>query len=365
MGNYIKAMMLVLLSVVMMGAMGEEMDKPTMGWLARNIDGTGLGSDALTVVIDHLKSLDLRWIDSSSLLRRLRQRDEREGLLSDARMHLDKGRKLHLALSLDKAIAEYKKSTELLQQGFVLYYDPDLLVEPLLQLGVAQYQAGDRALARQTFMRVAALSPKLKLDEAYYSPSIRKAYSEAVSGLGIREPTIPSPGQLRRICEALDIRGLVVASVERPGERSLLRLGVFDRSYGSFVAVETVALDRGATDEAGQHLADRLKIAIAGMLGLRLDLADASEEPLQAGESSLDGGVSDSGAADSERVQVSLELGDIDTAVSGDEPGSGGQSWAVEHWWIWPVAGVVLTSIAVTLPLTVFREDVVDVKVRY
>lgn len=351
------------------GAADEE-PMPVMAWLTRTTAGPSFSSQTLAAVMDQLKTLDVKWITSSSLLMSLRQKDEQDGILAQARLHLKQGRKLHLGLNLDKAVSEYRKSVELMEQGFALYYEPKLLADPLLQLGVAQYQAGDRVMAKQAFMRVAALTPDLKLAEGYYSPSIRKAYSEAVRGLGLREPTIPSPGELRRICEALDIRGLVVASSERLGDRPLLRLGVFDRSYGSFVDVETVVLGDQDTGKAGEQLAKRLRPALAGMLGLRLAQANdkggqvESDEPGLAEGDSSDGGMSD-GNADGAGQGVDLGLGQADGSIPGAELGSGEQSWAVRYWWIWPAAAVVLTSIAVALPLTVFREDVVDVKVRY
>ncbi len=344
--------------------------QPVMGWLARTSGGPSLGAQALKSLMERLAILDVEWIDPPSLLLKLRQRDEREGILSQARLHLEKGRKLHLGLNLDKAESEYRKSVELIQQGFALYYEPMLLAEPLLQLGVAQYQAGDKVLARNTFMRVAALEPDLKLAEGYYSPSIRKAYSEAVSGLGVREPTIPAPGELRRICNALDIRGLVVASSERLGGRSVLRLGVFDRSYGSFVAVETMALVEGEMEKQQSRLVNRLGDVIARMLGLRQDEVDAGQqqygldESTSSEESSIDGGIPDGNGSDAGvSYDIALEFGD--GPLPGMDPGPENRSWTVKYWWVWPVAAVVVTSVAVALPLTVFRQDVVDVKVRY
>jgi tetratricopeptide (TPR) repeat protein len=320
-----------------------------IGWFEVVPAGPSVTGIALEAARRSLAGLPADWLRAPELLEALRAWDREQGLLSKAGGHLQKGRKLHLGLKLDEAQAAYRAAIAELEKGFARYYAPSVLAEPLLQLGVARFQAGQKAEATKTFMRVAALAPQLKLAQGYYSPSVRKAYQEAVEGLGPREPGLPTPDELGRICQALGLAGLVTAEAERLGDRPLLKLGVFDAKARAFVTLETAVLADDASDKAGRDLADRLEPALADAFGLQRPETEAAP--------GLDGGVA---------AEEPLEVPDAGLAVADVAPADPGPHWAVEYWWIWPVVGgVVAASLAVALPLTVFREDVVDVRVRY
>jgi hypothetical protein len=198
----------------------------------------------------------------------------------------------------------------------------------MLQQGVALYEANQRDEARKAFMRAAALAPTLELSEGFYSPSVRGAFEKAKTELGKLEPGIPPPREVLRICRAGGLRGMVVVSMEHLGARPVLRLAVFDARAGKFTATQTAVIEEDDPTRAGVDVAARLRVAVA----------DAAGVPYLP-PPSLDGGM------------VAPDDRDEDP-------------WYIKHWWIWPVAAAVVAT-AVTLPLTVFREDVVDVKVRF
>jgi hypothetical protein len=243
-----------------------------------------------------------------------------------------------------------------------------MLAEPLLQLGVAQHQAGDKAAARKSFMRVASLAPRLELARGYYSPRIRRAFAAARAELEPRRPGVPRPELLARLCAAAGLRALLVATHERLGDRPLVRLSLFDARAAGFVAVETVLIEGESAGRAGADLADRLRPALAALAGLPRPQPDAGAPAVDGGvvESApgdgRDGG-RDAGADAAAAGPPPADAGPLagfDAGSAPDEPG-----WAVRHWWIWPVAAAVVAGVAITLPLTVFSEDVVDVRVRY
>ncbi len=322
------------------GEGGKDADRPVVGWFDLVVSGpsvSGMAKAAILAGLRDLRELPVEWVETENLLQRLRQRDRREGLLAEAGKRLKKGRKLHLGLKLEQAKKNYQQAIATMEGGFARYYAPDMLAEPLLQLGVAQYQSGDRKTAHKTFMRVAVLAPRLQLAEGYYSPSIRKAFREAEKELGMPEPGVPGPAELARICEAASLQALLVVSQERLGDRPLLRLSLFDARKRSFAAVETAVIAEQDVEATGRDLAERLRSAVSAVTGVRLAPA-VEPEP--------DGGV------------ALAPDGGVEDVVEEISP------WYARHWWIWPVAAVVVGA-AVALPLTVFREDVVDVRVRY
>ncbi len=344
----------------------------TVGWLGRIGSGPSVAAMALGAAQGALARLELDWLSHDELLERLRRHDRDAGLLAEAGRYLQRGRKLHLGLELDQAREAYRRALAVLERGFSRFYAPDMLAEPLLQLGVAQHQAGDKAAARKSFMRVASLAPRLELARGYYSPRIRRAFTAARAELEPRRPGVPRPELLARLCAAAGLRALLVATHERLGDRPLVRLSLFDARAAGFVAFESAMIDAENAGRAGADLADRLRPALAALAGLPRPQPDA-------GAPAVDGGVPQPGPADGGRdggsdggIDAGADaaaaaapadggpLAGFDAGAAPDEP-----SWAVRHWWIWPVAAAVVAGVAVTLPLTVFSEDVVDVRVRY
>jgi hypothetical protein len=313
---------------------------------------------AIEAALAAFKALPIKLISQDELRASLRDLDVRRGVPSESGRYLREGREQHLGLKLDQAVESYRKAITVLENGFVRFYDPGMLAEPILQLGAALYQSDQKEEAHRAFMRVAALAPALELSEGYYSPSVREAYQLAKADLGALQPGIPSPLALGRMCYAADLAGMVVISVERLGDRPLLRVGLFEASRQGFAAMETGVIDEKNATSVGSALAERLSRRLAVMAGVALD-------------TDLDGGVDDGGAgggADGDAVPDGdgglPSAADAGLPLTAD-PGLGPideTPWYWKHWWIWPVAAGVIAA-AVALPLTVFRKDVVDVQV--
>lgn len=305
---------------------------PAIGWFEVAIPGVSAARPAIRAARDTLAGLDMRLVAPRELLDYLRELDRRRGILDDAGELLRKGRQLSLGLKLDQAAAVFQRAAARLEEGFVRYHEPDRLAEPLLLLGVALFQSGKKDEAHKAFMRAAALAPAMELAEGYYGPSVRRAFARARRDLGKLEVAVPPPGELARICRAAGLAGMVVVSLEHMGDRPVLRLALFDAAEGGFTAAETVMINQADARAAGTEVANRLRAKVAATAGVRW----------APGPPTPDGGV----AAPADRGQ------------------EGTAPWYVRHWWIWPAAAVVVGA-AVALPLTVFREDVVDVRVSY
>ncbi|MBN2498730.1 MAG: tetratricopeptide repeat protein [Deltaproteobacteria bacterium] len=317
-----------------------------LGWYIVQKRGPTVARAPIEAAREALDDLRVRWIDDRSLRDALREADRRKGVLDEAGEHLKKGRELHLGLKMDAAMANYRQAISALESGFVRYYEPERLAEPLLQLGVALHQTGQEDEARKAFMRSVALSPGLELAEGYYAPSVREAFSRARQALGPLQAGTPEPSELARMCGSAQLKGLVVVSIERMGGSSVLRLGLFDAGRGGFVAVETAMLGGAEADEQARKSARRIGKAIRAMLGLALLQPQPQPE-------SPDGGTQADGDGDAP----------LGGDLSGPDAGEDGSPWYAEHWWIWPVAAAVVGA-AVAVPLIVLREDVVDVHVR-
>jgi len=328
------ALWLVLLPVCRPTAAAEAVPQP-VGWYEVSVPGVSVTRPAIQRSRDTLSRLPIRLVGLEEFSKYLKKLDQQSGVLEQAGELLKKGKELHLGLKLSRAEDLYRQAIAKLDGSFARYYQPELLAEPVLQLGVAQFQAGRKDQARRAFMRAIGLSPGLKLAEGYYSPSVRSAFEEARRELGKLEVELPPPGEMDRICKAALLRAMVVLSVERLGDRPLLRLSLFDPGSGKYTAVETTVIEEKNAAEAGQQVAERLSGKLAAAVGISY----------QAKPEVPDGG-------------VGLPDGGVETGETPDP-------WYVRHWWIWPVTAAVIAGVAVTLPLTVFREDVVDVRVRY
>ncbi|HOX44919.1 MAG TPA: hypothetical protein PK668_15070 [Myxococcota bacterium] len=345
-----------------------------IGWLEILPPGPGAAGPAALAAREALGTRGLPLLGSEELLGRLRAADLAAGRVQAAGRLLAEGRQLHLGLKLPEALERYRQAVALLEEGCVRFYEPGRLAEPVLQIGVAEHQAGHRAEAEKAFMRAAALAPGLELDEGYYSPGVRAAFLAARERLGPLSPGSPRPEELLRMCQAAGLRGLVVVSSERVGDRPVLRLALFDATRARFVALENSMLDEAEVGDGGALLAERLWPQARVLAGIPEDGADGSDQvdgvdEVDEVDGSVDGGVD--GGVD----EVDGSDGSVGSIGSEEPlailPPDGGPppleeeppAWYVQHWWIWPVAAAVL-GVAIALPLTVFREDVVDVRVR-
>jgi len=306
-------------------------ESPPLGWLTL---GLPAGSPGAVAAAEARRALDrppVKLVVEAELLDFLRQRDLEAGLPQQAEKLVKAGQQAQQGLKLQKAARLFEQAASKLAEGFSRFYDPALLAGPLLRLGVAHTQMKDKERARAAFHRAARLVPDLELPQGYYSPSVRKAFESTRAELGPIGLELPGAPDLARLCEAARLRGIFVAVEETPGGRPVLRLALFDAEKKDYAAVEAAVVDAMSAAETGEELAGRMMGATARVTGLAL----------------------------------------VDTGT-GSDPGRGGPvtppgPWYREHWWIWPVGAVVLGGAvtAIVLPLTVYREDVVDVRVRY
>jgi tetratricopeptide (TPR) repeat protein len=306
-----------------------------VGWYEMSIPGLSVTKPAIEQARKTLAKLPIRLVTLEEFAGYLKSLDQKSGILDQAGRLISRGKELHLGLKLGQAVNLYQQAIQKLEKSFVSYYQPTMLAEPTLQLGVALFQSKRKDEARRAFMRAAVLSPGLKLAEGYYSPSIRAAYKKARDELGKLEVEPPPPEEIGRVCSTAMLKAMLVVSVERLGDRPLLRLSLFDARSGKYSAVETAVIGEKDAAGAGKEVANRLTDDLAAVVGI----AYVPPAP------TLDGGLAMADGAAAQEVT--------------SDP------WYVRHWWIWPVSAAVIAGVAITLPLTVFREDVVDVRVRY
>jgi tetratricopeptide (TPR) repeat protein len=310
--------------------------KPAIGWRLISPIESPEAKKAIEAFDESLSNLPVAMVRSDQLKSSLRELDRRAGVLEEAGKLLQSARDAHLGLKLDVAIDLYRKSTARLAEGFVELYNPGLLAEPTLQLGVALQQAGKSDEARKTFQQALVLVPYLTLDEGYYSPTVRKSFERVRAEHTVNAPAFPAPERLGRICAAAGLDGLLVISMERLSNRPMLSVRLFSAGKSAFTAMETMVLDEQDPAKAGRELGERLRLAVAQVAGVS-PIASLVEKP-----------------TDTNGLTV------VPTTTNA-QPVS---PWYRRHWWIWPVAaGVIVT--AIVLPLTVFRKDVMDVRIRY
>lgn len=339
---------------------------PSVGWFEVSVPSVSVARPALDKAQEEFSKLPLELVGREELNKVLKAQDRKQGILAEAGRLLKDGRELHMGLKLWEAAELYRQVVEKLEQGFVRYYDPGRLAEPVLQLGVALLQLNQKDKARKAFMRAAALAPGLQLSEGYYSPSVRKAFKKAKEELGELQPGIPPPKELARMCQAAGFSGMVVASLERLGDRPLLRVALFDAKQNRFVAVETAVLEESTAAKSGEEVAARLKDNLAAVIGVAVAVeaeppppapdAGVVEEPPPEEPAPAEEPV----AATEEPTQATPDAG-IPLEIETPPPVT---PWYIKHWWIWAVSAAVIGT-AITLPLTVFSEDVVDVRIRY
>jgi tetratricopeptide (TPR) repeat protein len=341
---------------------------PSVGWFVVSVPSVSVARPALDKAQEEFSKLPLKLVGREELNKVLKAQDRKQGILAEAGRLLKDGRDLHMGLKLWEAAELYRQAVEKLEQGFVRYYDPGRLAEPVLQLGVALLQLNQKDKARKAFMRAAALAPGLQLSEGYYSPSVRKAFKKAKEELGKLQPGIPPPKELARMCQAAGFSSMIVASLERLGDRPLLRIALFDAKQNRFVAVETAVLEEKTAAKSGEEVAARLKDNLSALIGLPVETEPPPPAP--------DAGVAEEPPAEEpapeeEPVPVEEPPHEEPTQASPDagipldfETPPPPTPWYIKHWWIWAVSAAVVAT-AVALPLTVFREDVVDVHVIY
>jgi hypothetical protein len=335
-----------------------------MGWFVVSLPSVSVAQPAVEKAREEFSKLPLQWVGRDELNRTLKAQDRKEGILDEAGRLFKDGRELHMGLKLWEAAELYRQAIEMLEQGFVRYYDSGRLAEPVLQLGVALLHLNRKDKARKAFMRAAALAPALQLSEGYYSPSVRKAFKQAKEELGALHPGIPPPKELARMCKSAGLSGMIVVSLERLGDRPLLRIALFDAQKNRFVAVETAVLEESTAEKSGEEVAARLKDDVAAVIGLTVE----AEPPPPAPDAGVVEEPQEEEPAPTEEPTTVTEeppqaVPDAGIPLDHETPPPP-KAWYIKHWWIWAVTAAVIGT-AVALPLTVLSEDVVDVRIRY
>ena len=183
----------------------------------------------------------------------LRQADDKAQVRERARVLVEEGRQALVALDHALAKAKLTAALEVLEKSFLRFYDPRVVAEARVLLGVAAVDMARPDLARQDFVAALNLDPQLKLD-AHYSPQVRAAFAEAGSNLPAPPP--PPADSLRRVVQlaGAGTRAVVVLSVEPAGERFLLKGALYADAKGSYTGVESRLIDpanpSGVTEEA-------------------------------------------------------------------------------------------------------------------
>ncbi len=324
---------LIVLSLPKLAWAEEQGHLPPLGWYEVEVNGLSVARPAIDAARASLQRQALRLVTSTELKSFLREIDQRRGLAKRAQAELAAGRALLLGMKIGQAAERYRRAVEIWESGFARYYDPGLLAEPVLQLGVALFQAGKKDEARKIFKQAAALVPSLQLSEGYYSPRVREAFAKAQAEMGTQAPAPPTPAEFERLCSAAGLMGMVVVSLERMGDRPLLRLALYDARLRSFRKVETAVVSETDAEDAGRKVAERMLDSVAAVTGISV-IASVSIP---------DGG---------------MDMPDGMAGGTQEDP----TPWYRRYWYIWPIAAAVIGT-AVALPLTVYRKDVVDVHV--
>jgi hypothetical protein len=181
----------------------------------------------------------------------LRQADDKARVRQRTTLLVEEGRQAVVALDHELAKSKLTAALDALDKSFLRYYDPRVIAQVRVLLGVAAVNTARPDLARQDFVEALHLDPRLKLD-AHYSPQVRAAFADASQNLPAPPP--PPPDSLRRLVRLAGARAAVVFSVEPTGERSLLKGALYSDAKGSYTGVESRLVDPGdaprVTDEA-------------------------------------------------------------------------------------------------------------------
>jgi hypothetical protein len=170
----------------------------------------------------------------------MRQADDVARTRERSRVLTEDGRQALVAL--DHALARRKlgEALALLEKSFIRHYDPRVLAEVRVLLGVAALEVARPDLARQEFVEAHHLDPSFRLD-AHYSPQVRAAFAEA--GQNLSAAPAPPADDLVRLARLTGARTVLLLSLEPAGERALLRGALFSAQRSRFTAVESRLID--------------------------------------------------------------------------------------------------------------------------
>jgi hypothetical protein len=197
-----------------------------------------------------------------------RQADDKTQVRTRATVLINEGRQALIALDHTLANAKLSAALDVLERSFLRFYDPHVIAQVRVLLGVAAVDQARPDLARQHFVEALYLDPALKLD-AHYSPQVRTVFTQVAQYL----PPAPTPpaASLRRVVRLAQAKLALVLSVEDAGEQVLLKGAMYSDDAGSYTGVESLLVDpRVSTSLAAK----------ARQLGLQMrTMADARFPP--------------------------------------------------------------------------------------
>ncbi len=261
----------------------------------------------------------------------LEEKDKESGRLDESERLFTKGRTLTLGLQLEEAASVYIQAIETLKDSYVLIHNPDLLAQLWLYLGVNRSQAGKKEPAKDAFRRALAMVPDLELSSGYFSPRVRELFLEVRNHTGHRGPSVPEVSILARVCLVARLQGIIIVSRDVLADKEVLRWAWFDAEKQDFTRIEIMVV--GDKDPA--FSAHRIsKQLIRSVPGQSAGMLHAEIAP------------------------------GISKADSKDAAGEKAEPWYRKHWWVWPVAAVVVT-VGIALPLAISKSDVAYLRVHH
>jgi hypothetical protein len=270
-----------------------------------------------------------RLVPLPGLVPLMQQEDAKAGLRTKGAELMEEGRKAMVALDKETALARLNEARGLYRKGFVRYYDPRVLAQVHLLLGVLALEHQARPdLARQELVEVHHLDPGFTLD-AHYSPAVRAAFQDAARGLPPRPA--PPPEDLERLTRLAGARAGLVLTIQDTGEQSLVQGSLFLQEKGAYTKVESRLLD---TSDPGRQKRQ------AGALGALLLAALEAHYP-----------------APKKPEQKKPKKKIVKPPPPPPTP------WYL-RWYTWTAVGVVAATAAIVLPLTL-RTETSDVIVKW
>lgn len=271
-------------------------------------------------------SVRYRLLLVAGLLPLMREADERAQVRRRATALEEEGRQLLVGLDHERAKVKLEAALQVLEQGFVRYYDPPALAQVHLLLGMWALDRARPDLAQREFEEAHQLDPAL-IPGPHYSPQVRAAFEQASRGTAARPA--PSSEELRKLLRVSGAPAVVVLGVDPAGERTLLRGAVYSSTSVSYVGVESLLVDVTSEDSRGR-----------GALALGTQLRRLAE-PLYPAPASL--------------PVVGKEI------TKPPDPGRRlrpGKPW-YRRWYTWAAVGAVVAGVVgVTVPLATRREVV-------
>ena len=253
----------------------------------------------------------------------MRQADDRDDIKKTASREMERGRAALLALKHDQADKHLHTSRQTMETGFVRYYQPRLLAQVYILLGVAATNRARPDQATEFFTRVRHLAPKTKLD-AHYSPQVRTTFAR--TALDLPPAPAPSPKEMQKLLSLARADVALVISHETTGTADGRIKGViYERQKNAYTDTATFplthqgAMASSVLEDIGRQMGDQLALA-------------ASDE--------------------------SMTLVTADSRTDDESP-----PW-YGRWYTWVGIGAIVAA-AVVVPLVMTSSDHVELKVRW